>query len=145
MQLETPHLFLYGTLRPLAKGRLGRARRERLAQASVSLGPASIAGRLYDLGLYPGAVASSDAAERVIGEAVTLSGAGAVFSWLDPYEGIMASGINRFDFERTRVPVVLATGDFIEAWVYLFRGEPPSESRVLSGCWDDQRQVRSAE
>jgi gamma-glutamylcyclotransferase (GGCT)/AIG2-like uncharacterized protein YtfP len=129
------NLFLYGTLRPSAQGRLGRARRERLQKLSVSLGAASMAGRLYDLGFYPGAIESSLAGDEVHGEAVRMPDPAAIFDWLDVYEGIGAHGGSRFGFERVQRPVLLAAGDEIQAWVYLYRGAPPPDRLVASGRW----------
>lgn len=129
------NLFLYGTLRPSALGRLGRVRRERLKKHSVSLGAASMAGRLYDLGFYPGAIESSLAGEHVHGEAVRMPDPSAIFDWLDVYEGIGAHGGSRFGFERVQRPVFLAGGDVIEAWVYLYRGALPLDRLIANGRW----------
>jgi len=132
---DDQHLFIYGTLMPSAPGRLGRARREKLRAECVSLGPAIMAGRLYDLGSYPGATDSEDASDRIHGEVVRLIVPEAVFAWLDPYEGLMSDGRNRFNFERVSRPVLLATGGRLEAWTYLYCGVPPEGSRRIDGHW----------
>ena len=46
----TNYLFVYGTLRRRSRHPMAR----RLAELAQFVGPAKIAGRLYDLGRYPG-------------------------------------------------------------------------------------------
>lgn len=61
-------LFVYGSL--LRGSRHPMARR--LALESRKLGPATVTGRLYDLGFYPGAVPSANPQELVHGELLML-------------------------------------------------------------------------
>jgi len=80
-------LFVYGTLmrcsdRPLAR---------RLRQQARFAGHATVQGRLYRLGSYPGAVASGHPADRVHGEVFDITAAPpALLAALDHYEGCAA-------------------------------------------------------
>lgn len=108
-------LFVYGTLRagsshPMASFLAGRARR---------LGEASSAGRVLDLGEYPGLVDDDDPVRRVAGELWELDAPAApTLAVLDDYEGC-AEGL----FERVRRAVSSGSaGAPQQAWVYLYRG-----------------------
>src|SRR5262249_3869026 len=69
VSVMNPHLFVYGTLLSRVRHPMGvRLRRE----ASL-IGAASIQGRLYSLGRYPGLVESADAGDIVHGEAYALN------------------------------------------------------------------------
>ena len=52
-----------------------------------SIGPGEFQGRLYDLGRYPGVVASDDPADIVHGEVYRLHDPAATLARLDQYEG----------------------------------------------------------
>jgi gamma-glutamylcyclotransferase (GGCT)/AIG2-like uncharacterized protein YtfP len=133
--METSHLFVYGTLMSAATGPLGRAERRRLQRQGESLGPATTTGRLYDLGRYPGLVASEDADHIVHGEVYALHDPAASLRWLDAYEGIVPGDRNSNDYRRSTRQVRLADGAELTAWVYLYARDP-AQARLLSdGRW----------
>lgn len=134
MPSRAAHLFVYGTLRPDAPGRFGKAQRDRLAGESRLLGMAVMPGRLVDAGSYPGLIEPSGEADVVHGVVVLLDDAQRSFRWLDPYEGISTEEPEHNEYVRERREVCLADGQFIEAWVYVYR---PSESLpiVPGGNW----------
>ena len=115
-----PHLFVCGTLRSNMQNEWSRL----LAARAELLGPAKMRGALFDLGSYPGMIASADAPGFVIGEVFKLNGAAGTFFELDRYEGE--------DFERRIVSVTRSDGREMEAWAYLYKidtsGKPPIES-----------------
>ena len=133
--METGHLFVYGTLMSAASGRLGGAERERLQRQGECLGAATIAGRLYDLGSYPGLVASNDAADVVHGEVYALRDAAQSLRWLDAYEGIAPGDHNGNEYERAVRPVRLASGSELTAWVYLYVRDPATARLLSDGRW----------
>ena len=59
------HLFIYGSL---IAGALEKRAQRILKKHCETLGPATVQGKLYDLGLYPGAIASFRKADKVYGE-----------------------------------------------------------------------------
>ena len=76
-------LFVYGTLMSWAKGALGLNERKRLSREASSLGPATLRGRLYDLGQYPGLIISNVDADVVHGEVFELFRPAVTLQWLD--------------------------------------------------------------
>ena len=129
------HLFVYGTLMTSAgAARTGKAMRARLQREAESLGPATTAGQLYDLGRYPGLVALPQAADLVHGEVFRLIDPAGAFRWLDAYEDV-TPGDPDSEYERVLRAARLASGDDLEAWVYLYRGDLTGGRRVADGRW----------
>ena len=130
-----PHLFVYGTLMSSAESaRLGRDMRARLQREAVSLGEATMPGRLYDLERYPGLVASPNAGDVVHGEVFRLSDPAGAFTWLDAYEDVRPND-PASEYERVVRTVRLASGDAIDAWVYVYRGDVARAWHVTDGRW----------
>ena len=128
------HLFAYGTLMTAASGALGRPQRERLRREAASLGVATTAARLFDLGRYPGLVLSTAAGDVVHGEVFELADPATSFAWLDAYEGI-TPGTADPQYERVERPVLLADGRRIAAWVYVYRHDLSAARPVVDGRW----------
>jgi gamma-glutamylcyclotransferase (GGCT)/AIG2-like uncharacterized protein YtfP len=127
------HLFVYGTLMTSADGaRLGKPQRARLQLEGVSLGEASIRGRLHDLGRYPALVASPD--DTAHGEVFRLADPASSFRWLDDYENVVPNRQTN-EYERVLQPVWLATGEEMTAWVYRHTADLPLMTRVADGRW----------
>jgi gamma-glutamylcyclotransferase (GGCT)/AIG2-like uncharacterized protein YtfP len=125
------NLFVYGTLLSRVRHPMGvRLRRE----ASL-IGAASIQGRLYSLGRYPGLVESADAGDIVHGEAYALNGPASALEWLDAYEGIRPGKGEENPYERVERPVRLASGATLTAWVYLYRKSVRMRPPILGGHW----------
>src|SRR5262245_20347166 len=83
--LKTPeYLFVCGTLR----SGLAPAEVAGIMGTMLRVGPASVPGRLYDLGDFPGAVLDPGCDLKVIGEVLQLPDDGAALADLDAYEGI---------------------------------------------------------
>jgi gamma-glutamylcyclotransferase (GGCT)/AIG2-like uncharacterized protein YtfP len=131
--VSTPHdqprgpaaLFACGTLRSSQRNRFALL----LHRHSRPLGRATLRGRLYRLGEYPGAVPSDDPAERVAGEVFALDPehAAEVIRALDEYEGA--------DFARREVEVALDSGGTARCWAYLYTGSLEWSERIASGDW----------
>ncbi len=132
---ETACLFVYGTLMTAAKGTLGASMRKKLAEAATWVGPASTAGRLIDFGDYPGLVAPVGRSDTVHGEVFELHEPVSAFALLDDYEGIPPIATPDDEYERIVVPVRLASGDDIKAWVYRYLGDTSSAIRIIDGRW----------
>jgi gamma-glutamylcyclotransferase (GGCT)/AIG2-like uncharacterized protein YtfP len=128
-------LFVYGTLRydsphPLACY---------LASAATFLGRASVAGRLYDLGPYPGMTAATS--ERVWGHLFEMTDREATLQRLDAYEGCPLGEPIPAHFQRHLMQAVDEQGHAHTAWVYTYHGEVNEEMRVLEGEYEPSRQA----
>lgn len=127
-------LFVYGTLMRAAASACGHAQRARLHAAAVWLGPATVRGRLHDLGAYPGLAAGDDAGDVVHGELLRLDTPASVLPWLDAYEGIVAGAPDN-EYERVRAEARLAGGETVTAWVYVCRRDVSALPRIAGGRW----------
>jgi gamma-glutamylcyclotransferase (GGCT)/AIG2-like uncharacterized protein YtfP len=109
------HLILYGSLR---RGLPGH-RRLGLGRALRFVRQVTLAGRLYDLGDYPGLVSTEPG--RVTGELFAIEDA-AILPVLDRFEGA--------DYRRE----IVQTGA-VSALVYVFIGLTAGRPVVSSGDW----------
>ncbi len=137
---NTRFLFVYGTLMSSARGPMGQGSRARLAQSSRLLGPATISGRIFDLGAYPGLVLDPrPASNRVYGELRELAAPSTVFAWLDRYEGIDPAAPSAGEYFRTIQHVALlgdaASGAGVNAWVYVYQGALGRAREIPHGTW----------
>lgn len=128
--MMTDLLFVYGTL----MSHTGTPKAQQLMAEADSLGPATIAGRLYRIDWYPGLVEGTG---TVHGEVVRLRNSAASLVWLDAYEGIVPGDDreNRNEYARVRRPVTLADGRTLEAWVYLYIRDVGASTPVADGRW----------
>jgi gamma-glutamylcyclotransferase (GGCT)/AIG2-like uncharacterized protein YtfP len=108
-----PNLFVYGTLRRGSENQFARL----LAEQGHFMGLARVPGRLYDLGLYPGAIASNQPDQWIQGEIFSVDSA--LLTALDEYEGP--------EFERAMAPT-------IDCWIYWYVGSAPGRL-IASGDW----------
>jgi gamma-glutamylcyclotransferase (GGCT)/AIG2-like uncharacterized protein YtfP len=124
-----PHLFVYGTLLSGARHPVG----ERLRRAARLIDEASIQGRLYRIGPYPGLVETPAEGDIVHGEVYVLHNPAAALQWLDAYEGIRPG--NPAEYERVERKVHLASGATLGAWVYLYRRSLGPRRPIPGGRW----------
>lgn len=125
------YLFVYGTLLSGAGHPMGA----RLRRQARLMGAATIPGRLYSLGRYPGLVEAADAEERVHGELYALDDPANALKWLDAYEGIVPGKHDQNQYVRTERPVRLGSGEEVAAWVYLYRKDVRRFPPILGGRW----------
>jgi gamma-glutamylcyclotransferase (GGCT)/AIG2-like uncharacterized protein YtfP len=122
-------LFVYGTLMPRSRHPMAI----RLASESVSLGPATVCGRLYNLGSYPGALPSDDPRHKVHGMMVKLHRPRHGLRWLDAYEGCGESDTEPHGFKRVIIAARLMAGRTVNAWIYYYQGSIDNARRMNSG------------
>ena len=122
-------LFVYGTLMPGSRHPMAR----RLEAQSAYLGPGWTSAKLYSLGWYPAAIPSSAPGSRVYGEVMRLHNPQATLSWLDAYEGCAPGQLEPHAYQRVIVPVMLNSGDKIDAWVYFYKLPIHSARHLPSG------------
>jgi len=131
------HLFVYGTLLAGA----GHPMAARLQREARVLGPATMRGRLYSLGRYPGlvetrvALLTGEPQCRVHGEVYALNAPAATLRWLDAYEGIVPHRPDLSPYERVKRPVRVDAGGELDAWVYLYRRSVRALPEVEGGRW----------
>lgn len=117
-------IAVYGLLRPGA----GAYERFGLDRAFAPLGPCVIAGRLYDLGGYPGLAAGPG---RVRGEVFEIRDP-SVMPALDAFEDYWPDAPERSRYDRRRITLVEPAR---EAWVYLWRLDTEGRAEVAGGDW----------
>jgi gamma-glutamylcyclotransferase (GGCT)/AIG2-like uncharacterized protein YtfP len=98
------------------------------------LGEACVAGRLYDLGDYPGVVLDAAGEERVFGELAELPGDAALWARLDRYEGFDPQRPETSLFRRVRCRAE-GSEHAGEAWIYVCGREPGPERLLPGGRW----------
>jgi gamma-glutamylcyclotransferase (GGCT)/AIG2-like uncharacterized protein YtfP len=117
------YLFVYGTLR---RG-FANPYAQYLAEHAKWSGEARVAGRLYDLGRYPGLRRSSHPQDWVTGELYKLPENPALLPALDKYEGQ--------DFKRVLAIACREGRPSVKTWVYEYRPRVSDARRIISGDW----------
>lgn len=121
------HLFVYGTLRKAKNGML----HPYLRKDAVFIDHASVPGRLYLVGPYPGAISVPAQAEHLVyGEVYRLLNPERVLRVLDEYEECASHFPQPHEYERLPQTVNLAGEGTVEAWIYWFR-HPASRLRPI--------------
>ena len=110
----------------------------RLGREARLMGEASIEGRLYSLGRYPGLVEVADRESRVQGEVYVLNSPTFSLAWLDAYERISPDKAHN-DYERCERQVQLVSGQDLTVWVYLYRASVRGLPAVPDGRWTTRR------
>jgi gamma-glutamylcyclotransferase (GGCT)/AIG2-like uncharacterized protein YtfP len=114
-------VFVYGSLRE----EMSHPLRNLFVRHGIFLGTGTFQGKLYDLGRYPGAVASNSTKDRVVGEVFRIQEPEHVLELLDKYEGRR--------FKRERVRVALNSDDAIVCWTYLYMRSLSGRRLIPSG------------
>jgi gamma-glutamylcyclotransferase (GGCT)/AIG2-like uncharacterized protein YtfP len=122
------HLFVYGTLR---RG-TGVAQAHWLETVAVHKGGATLAGRLLDLGRYPGLLPATNGDEKVQGELYELPEDGVVLEQLDRYEGCHAEDPEPHEYCRIVCTATDEDGVRVWCWTYLYQG-PAEQAKIIPG------------
>lgn len=130
--MSIDHIFVYGTLRRAAS----RSRHD-LLQPATLIGRGTFQGRLYDLGDYPGVVASDDPADLVHGEIHRLHDPAATLARLDRYEGCDESAATPTEYVRAVADIRLPAGGSVHAYVYVYQRSLAGLRRIDSGDYLD--------
>lgn len=120
--MKTQYLFVYGTLRPqLAHGEA----KSLIAELEI-IGSATVQGKLYDFGAYPGVINEKGI---VYGDLLRITNSEQLIS-LDAYEE--CTGCSPL-FTRSITTAQSCEGNSIAAWIYLFCGQTKSGVLIASG------------
>jgi gamma-glutamylcyclotransferase (GGCT)/AIG2-like uncharacterized protein YtfP len=123
------HLFAYGTL----QAGLAPPEVAPIIAKLRPLGEGFVAGKLYDLGDYPGAVIDPASPWIIHGTVYELPEDAEILCRLDAYEGP--------EYVRIEQLVTLTAGGEVNCWVYDFQGKPGEERFIESGRWADRRRT----
>lgn len=124
---RTP-VFVYGTLRPGQPA----FKELRLAERVVCLGPATVAGTLYDLGDYPGAILGDSG---VIAGELLMPRDDAVFTVLDAFELFNPQNPDQSEYLRVQT---MTSADEASAWIYVYNFALNGARSIPSGDWSDR-------
>ena len=122
-------IFVYGTLLSGA----GHAMHAVLARDAALVGEGFYNGRLYRVATYPGAIPSTDPADRVFGEVYRLRNVAEVLSRLDEYEGCGPTAVAPTQYVRQTEPITLTDATIIQAWIYIYNRPIHGLERIHSG------------
>jgi gamma-glutamylcyclotransferase (GGCT)/AIG2-like uncharacterized protein YtfP len=129
------HLFVYGTLLP------GCAPDE-VAHAAAKLrlvGEATVAGKLYDLGHFPGAILSNDPQGRIAGLVFQLPNGDDILCALDEYEEYFPNAPEMCQFIRIQCNAQMKTGSALPCWIYVYVRDLTGVRRIEDGVWQGLR------
>jgi very-short-patch-repair endonuclease/gamma-glutamylcyclotransferase (GGCT)/AIG2-like uncharacterized protein YtfP len=121
-------LFIYGTLLPGVE----LAEMSAVCGQLKTLGPAVVRGKLYDLGPYPGVIL--DSAGTTQGQIVHVP-TNEVWKTLDEYEACPLPDSPDGLFRRVRTSAMLANGEPIDCWIYVYNRPLNGSAIVEGGCW----------
>lgn len=122
-------LFLYGTLLP----GLAITPIDDVIARLTSLGLATVAGRLYDLGPYPGLILDSTFASAVVGELFALPDDPAVLATLDDYEDYDPVSPDESLLRRVPCLARTAVGVSVACWVYEYNRDVSGAVFIANG------------
>src|SRR4029077_16510387 len=104
--------------------------------------PATVKGRLYDLGEYPGAILSEKSRSVIQGEVFELPGDEGTLTSLADYDGFEPEKRNSSLFLRRTWPVTMNDGKRLRCWVYVYNGTMKDARPVRSGRYSRRTSTR---
>ncbi|NJC26388.1 gamma-glutamylcyclotransferase family protein [Neolewinella antarctica] len=121
------NLFVYGTLLSDVPSSMAKFLRRR----ATLLGPATVTGKLYDLGMYPGFKTSGSG--EVYGELYELAAGSEkeTITMLDAYEGV--TGESEDEYRRVKIDCQLNGRKSVDAQTYVSKNIPSSAKRIATG------------
>ena len=122
------YLFTYGTLMKGYENPLA----DQLKSQSTFIGYAHMAGLIYLVSWYPGAIYLPDSDQKVKGEVYKISDNKSLLPLLDEYEDVFEGETSSL-YLRKVIPVYFESGDILNCWTYLYN-QPVSElTRIEDG------------
>lgn len=131
-------IFFYGTLMTP----FNRPGRTRVDPQLTFEGHGSIAAALFDLGMYPAAVAVDHDLARVRGEVYQMINTAAVLQVLDEIEGYRATEPETSLYTRRITPATLDDGRSVKAWAYFYNAPLGRAERIDSGDYLEYLKAR---
>jgi gamma-glutamylcyclotransferase (GGCT)/AIG2-like uncharacterized protein YtfP len=128
---EGEYLFAYGTLQP----EYVRDEIAHLVRGLECIGKGTVAGILYDLGSFPGAVLDPASPRRIRGTVFRLPEDERLLRELDEYEEFRAESPGTSQFIRRIYAVQMTSGRVLTCWVYEYNGPRDKASILESGVF----------
>jgi len=130
MQSDPHRIFVYGTLRRDPRHEMFHL----FAKHARYLGEATVPGRLFDLGDYPGML-HGESSVRVVGEVYEIVPEmwDDIIRQLDEYEGCSPSDPAPHEYRRDVVNARLEGGQVLSAWAYVLNRWPTNMPEIRSG------------
>jgi gamma-glutamylcyclotransferase (GGCT)/AIG2-like uncharacterized protein YtfP len=130
------YLFLYGTLKP-NEAAVDVAK---VVKSLRRVGTATVPGRLYDFGDYPGAITDCNSAKKIHGDVFELPvEAHASLHALDQYEEFDVNNPEQSLFLRKKVSAKLFDGRELNCWMYVYNKEPGKARQITSGNYSQSK------
>ncbi|PXW72901.1 gamma-glutamylcyclotransferase (GGCT)/AIG2-like uncharacterized protein YtfP [Blastomonas natatoria] len=126
--IQTPLLFVYGTLRRGSD----HPNATRLARESEWLGMGTLTGTLYRVSWYPALVL--EGSDSITGDLLRLTDPAASLPWLDIFESCGPDDPPPHDYRREIAPVMTA-GGAVSAMVYVWNLPRDALERIPGGDW----------
>lgn len=123
------YLFVYGTL----LSSMQHALYAQIAPYVKFIGHARFQGKLYDIHGYPGAMASLEPNEWVLGELYRLQNTDKLFYLVDEYEACSEEFPTPTEYIRQKMPVITQSDEHMTAWIYLYNWQVNESQRIKSG------------
>jgi gamma-glutamylcyclotransferase (GGCT)/AIG2-like uncharacterized protein YtfP len=95
-------------------------------------------GKLYNIGLYPGAIAITGCGQFVYGSVFFVDDPKVSFAVLDEYEGFGADEPYPNEFIRRLLKIEIADGSKVDCWVYLYNLPVDELPEITSGDYFKQ-------
>ena len=121
-------LFVYGTLMQEFNSEITKV----LRNNSKLVGEGWIAGRLFDIGSYPGLIYHPQSAQQVRGEIYKMYLPEQLLPLLDHYEMIDPNHPNENEYRRDLV-TVKSQHEVLNCWTYIFQLSPAPFPEISSG------------
>ena len=125
--MTSQYLFVYGTLLP----ELAPLKMADTVGRLKLVGAATVRGRLYDLGDYPGA--RLEGGGRIHGRVFEIEPVRELLKIFDAYEGFSRKQFAHSEFVRKKCRAVLGDGSRIGCWIYEYNRQPGSAKMIASG------------
>jgi len=128
MYNDQQYFFVYGTLKRSVANPVGVMMRSHATYVAEGI----IAGRMYDLGPYPGLILE-DSGTAVYGEIYKINHPNALLCLLDAYEGCGPDDRQPHEFARVEATVRDTDGIDYRAWVYVYQNQVDPSWLLPSG------------
>ncbi len=128
------YLFVYGTLRSDA---FSASHRQLITTDFSLISPATMRGKLYAIGDYPGMVEAQEATDIVTGEVYSFDKGHNTLALIDDYEGCGPKSTKPHLYTRMRKKAHLRDGSIVGAWMYQYNFPVDDSMLIRSGDFLD--------